>query len=403
LDFAILNVSEVITSLNQEFINQLYIHLRDQEKQTSDLAEYMLTKITDAAPEVRDKIAEGLSPALVAEKENLQQQLVEIEGRLNAAKGESADIIDGLKKEKSEVETQLGTAQQQFRHASLLLGQAAMRDVPWLEFIRRTMMPKQPGRVPFHHSAEVALRGYKPTGGRKTPVLREVTWAKLPERENNLHRGYKAGIVFKGSDFVPGITTTYRRRGENGPPAGNTDYFWRLPNIYFGDYLEISVGDDEIESSLSWRDYEFQVKNPEGEKSDWVLYTYPFDDEMLHKVRSESSALGKKLLTEGRAAEAIEPLRKAYVFSDRILGIQHPETLSAKLVWEEARDKAALAKLRHRVGDEVTVSSGPHSAKSGVIERLLLNHLHVYVIKPPEGEMFQASDEQIERAMPARR
>jgi hypothetical protein len=66
------------------------------------------------------------------------------------------------------------------------------------------------------------------------PKLREVTWSKLSYTENNLYRGYKAGIIFKGSDFVPGVTFTHRRVGESGPPPGNKDYFWRLPNIYFG-------------------------------------------------------------------------------------------------------------------------------------------------------------------------
>lgn len=195
------------------------------------------------------------------------------------------------------------------------------------------MLPKQPGRVPFHNSVEVAMRGYHTAGGRQTPILREVTWTKLPYTENGLHRGFKAGILFKGGQFTPGITFTHRRRGETGPPPGNTDYFWLLPNTYFGDYLEVSCSDDDIESPLSWRDYEFQVKNPEGQKSEWVLFTYPFNDDMLQKVRGESSDMGKKLLAERRAAEAIEPLRKAYVFSDRMLGIEHEETLRANSPW----------------------------------------------------------------------
>ena len=273
-----------------------------------------------------------------------------------------------------------------------------MKDGPWLDLIRRTMLPKQPGRVPFHNSAEVALRGYHAAaGGRQKPELHEVTWSKLPFVEGSLHRGYKAGIIFKGSMFTPGITWTLRRRGEGLPP-GNADYFWRLPNIYFGDYLEVSSADDEIESPLSWRDCEFQVKNPEGQTSDWVLFTYPFDDEMLERVRQASLCQGQELLAAGKAGEAVEPLRKAYVFSDRMLGMQHEETLRTKVVFDQARDDAALARLRFRVGDHLTVSSGPHEGKIGVVERLLLNHVHAYVIKPFDGELFQASDAQVERA-----
>jgi hypothetical protein len=197
--------------------------------------------------------------------------------------------------------------------------------------------------------------------------------------------------------FTPGITFTNRRRGESGPPAGNADYFWHLPNIYFGDYLEVSTADDEIEGTLSWRGYEFQVKNPEGQTSDWVLFTYPFNDEILERIRLDSFHQGSMLLTAGKPAEAVEPLRKAYVFSDRMLGTQHEDTLRTKSVLEQARNAAALAKLRFRVGDQLIISGGPHMGKTAVVEKLLLNHLHAYLLKPDIGEAFQASDEQVER------
>jgi hypothetical protein len=122
----------------------------------------------------------------------------------------------------------------------------------------------------------------------------------------------------------------------------------------------------------------------------------PLDDVLLDQVRRNSLEQGKKLLVAGKAAEAIEPLRKAYVFADRMLGVQHSETLSAKAIWEEARDKAALAKLRFREGARLKVSSGPHASQSGIVKRLLLSHLHAYVIQPEEGEAFQAADDQVE-------
>jgi hypothetical protein len=48
---------------------------------------------------------------------------------------------------------------------------------------------------------------------------------------------------------------------------------------------------------------------------------------------------------------AVEPMRKAYVFSDRMLGLSHEETLRIKADWERAIDEATLAKLRFRAGD----------------------------------------------------
>ena len=56
-----------------------------------------------------------------------------------------------------------------------------------------------------------------------------VTWEKLAHVEEGLHRGYYAGIIFHGSEFVPGVTWTTRRCGiegerEQGPPQP-----WMLP------------------------------------------------------------------------------------------------------------------------------------------------------------------------------
>ncbi|HWX14648.1 MAG TPA: KOW motif-containing protein [Methylocella sp.] len=52
--------------------------------------------------------------------------------------------------------------------------------------------------------------------------------------------------------------------------------------------------------------------------------------------------------------------------------------------------------LRFREGARVKVLAGPHAGKSGIVERLLLNHLHAYVIQPHEGEAFQAADDQVQ-------
>jgi hypothetical protein len=390
------DVSELLTSLNKEFVNQLYGQFKDQQKQSSDTAAYFLEKIEVLAPELKEKIISGLSPSLKADRVKLEDQLAQIESQLTETRDTSQETITSLEVEKEGVQKKLDTVTKQLRDTGLLLARAAMKDVPWLDFIRRTMMPAQPGRVPFHHSLEVALRGYKPSG-RTTPVLREVTWSKLPEYESNLHRGYNAGIIFKGSEFVPGITFTYRRRGETEPPAGQSDYFWRLPNIYFGDYLELSSGSEEPEAYVSWHDFEWQVKNPEGQKSAWIPFTYAYDLAAIDKIRIDAQATGTALLAVGKATEAVEPLRKAYVFADRMLGIEHKETLDAKTLWNRAIDEGALSKLRFRVNDRLHVVSGPHEGKSGIVVELLLRHLHAYAITADSGEQFHASDQQVER------
>ena len=393
------DVTELLQSLNSEFVNQLYAQLREREKETTDLASYVLEKLLDAAPEVREKIASELNPSLIVDRETLRQQLTVLETQLERMKGSTQETIDRLEREKNEVRGRMDAVAQQVKHTTLLLAKAAIKDVSWLDFVRRTMMPKQPGRIPFHHSAEVAFRGFNTASGqRQRPLLNEVTWSKLPYTENGLHRGYKAGILFKGGMFSPGVTFSCRRRTDNGQAPGNTEHPWQQPNIYFGDYLEVSSDDDEIEGPLSWRDYEFQVRNPEGQTSEWVPFTYPFNEELLETVRAGSLERGNALFAEGKFAESVEPLRKAYVFSDRILGVAHEETLRIKLALEAARGRAALAKLRFRAGDEVSVISGSHAGKFGVVEELQLNHLHAYVIKLSDGEVARASDEQVAEA-----
>jgi hypothetical protein len=394
------DVSEILQSLNKEFVNQLYLQFKEREKQAADLTDYFLGKISEVAPEVREKIAEGLNPALIVERDGMRARLEELEATLQATRGEGEEKALQLQLEKDEVQVRYESLSQQLRQTGLLLAQAAIKDASWLEMVRRTMMPRQLGRVPFHHSEEVALRGYKAAaGGRKVPKLREVTWSRLPERESKLNRGYTAGRIFRGEDFVPGITITHRRRGETGPPAGNSDYIWQLPNTYYGDYLEVASSDNEPEAFVGWRDHEFQVKNPEGEKSEWVLFSYPFDDSMLESVRIESLTQGKQLLSSGDPQKAVEPLRKAWVFADRIYGQGDPRAIESKSIWEQARRDAQLAGLRFRAGDRLHVHDGPHVGKSGVVEQILFGHHHAYLIQPAEGEVFQASDAQVESAL----
>jgi len=99
-----------------------------------------------------------------------------IEQELERTKGASQTRILELEQEKSDVRTRLETVTQRLGQTSLLLARAALRDVSWLTFIRTTMMPQQPGRVPFHNTAEVALRGYHAAAGnRQKPLLEEIT------------------------------------------------------------------------------------------------------------------------------------------------------------------------------------------------------------------------------------
>ena len=87
------DVAELLQSLNAEFVNQLYTHLREREKQTADLAGYLLEKIGEAAPEVRESITAGLNPDLVIDRNRLRDQLSVIEQELEKTKGASQERI----------------------------------------------------------------------------------------------------------------------------------------------------------------------------------------------------------------------------------------------------------------------------------------------------------------------
>lgn len=388
--------SDVLSSLKLNLFNEIYASLKDQEAINRDHAEYLMEKILSAAPEIRTKIQAELNPDLAKNLDLLTVERKALEERLAGAQKESQVSLDALRREREGLDAQIASLQAEGKNAQMVLTMAAVRDARWLTLVRSTYMPKQPGRVPFHNSLEVELRGYHTAGGQKKPILREVTWLKLSHTENNLHRGYTAGIIFKGSDFVPGVTFAYRRVGDSAPPPGNKDYFWRLPNIYFGEYLEVSTHDDEIEGPLSWRDCEFQVKNPEGQLSNWITFTYPFDDAKLSEVMNQSAAEGRRRVAKGDNAGAVEPLRKAMVIADRMLGVNAPETSALRTEWNAALDNRTLDKLRFQVGTRVRVIAGEHTGKSGVIDTLALRHVKPYWIKAAEGDVVAASDEEVE-------
>jgi len=53
-------------------------------------------------------------------------------------------------------------------------------------------------------------------------------------------------------------------------------------------------------------------------------------------------------------------------------------------------------KLRFRIGDRLTVVAGERDGVTGTVEKLMLRHLHAYLIRPENGEEpFQASDMQV--------
>jgi hypothetical protein len=392
------DATDIITSLQENLINEVYTSLREQERRQLDEVKYLIDMIEQLAPELRQKIAANLSDH-VEELRRLKKRQEELETELGKAQQASAEA-DRLAAENADAKQKVENAQAELTSARAALLSAAVRDVDWLTFVRTRLMPKQPGRLPFHSDADVAIRGYTPSNMRDAvPKLGQVTWEQLPYTEGGLHRGYNAGLTFHGTDFAPGCTFAMRAVGETAPPTGHTDYWWRLPNKYFGNYLEVSTHDDPDEGAVSWRDTEFCARNPDGKTSEWVRFSYPFDDGRLRMIAEKSFGLGKQLLADGRFLDAQEALRKAFVMGRHIPGMDAAFVSEAESLREQALDKHALSGLRFRDGARVRVTAGENAGKVGLIAKLNLRWAKSYWIREDGSAIeFAASDDEVTAA-----
>lgn len=388
------DINDVINSLKKNFINEIFTGIKEKEKQDSDLTQYVLDLILSTTPEIRAKIEDSLNPELKDQLNNLNAAYKELETNFVQQQEESNKTMENLIHEKNDILKKIESTETELTKAKVILLKAAIRDFDWLTLVRSTLMPKQPGRIPFHNQAEVALRGYHcHNDHREKPILQEVTWSLLLDKENNLRRGYKAGLIFKGKNFQPGITFTSRRKGEEKPTL-----FWNMPSIYFGDYLEVAQSDDIYENPLCWNNYEFCVKNPIGPQSDWITFSYNFDFDKLKEIMNKSEEEGKNLFAQGLFKEAIEPLRKASVFSNRIFGENTEETKKrSKLHWE-ALDKSILKNLRFKEGEKIKVIKGNFLGITGIIKKINLRWATPYEIEPDikQDKLVAVSDDEVE-------
>lgn len=229
------------------------------------------------------------------------------------------------------------------------------------------------------------------------PQLERVTWAKLPYKDEAYFRGCEGGLVFRGYNFSDELEITYRHIGGT-IPAGHNDYFWQKPNILLPNYAELSTGGDELESPLSYYGREFCVRNSFSDTSEWVAFDYPFDWKRLNAELDQCEERGRNLYASGCFAEAIEPLRRAMVFADCMLGESSERTISLTEIWNEALNSATLAKLRFRQGARVKLIGGQHTGRQGVVADLMLRCVQAYQIRLDDEDeaVIFASDDEVE-------
>ncbi len=340
------SITDLNSSLKENIINELYTSFKEIEKEEKDKVDFILNKIFEAAPEVRKEIESKINPKLSENISSLKDEIRVIK----EAKSQSEKETEYLKIKKSSLELDLIKAKEQLEQAKIKLTLSALKDFSWLETIKKTLMPKQEGRVPFHNDEEVSMHGYHCSNMRNYKIeLIKVTWSKLQYIENNLHRGYYAGIIFYGKNIPPG--TTYASRIIN---TNNEKLFWRLPNIYFRDYLEVSTNEDEIESPLAWINHEFCIKTPEGELSNWIKFSFDFDNKKIINEFNIQKNSGLALFDKGEYAASIEYLRRSYTIGKNFPEIPDEEANSLSIKHQEAI-KLSKELLKYDIGMKLEV------------------------------------------------
>lgn len=424
------SVIDICEALDAEFINQLYEHLVEREARRSDRVGHLLKLISDAGSEVTEAIRQKMAAEVIRERDAIQAEvdrltalqakankpqtmptvtmkdLWTIGNPLNARLDEAKGLLEQIN---SAFELTSGGKISTIRassHSKLIkltpptkaspavkisTAKTAPVDSAWIAFASNVLNAPALSRVPLQNSLELAVRGYTVAGNAKAPRLDSITWRKLSKTEAGIHRGYEAGLIFEGADFVPGVAWTTRRIGEK------QNNLWRQPNIFFGAYLEVSAGTDPIEGPLSWRDYEFQLRNPEGQLSAWVAFGYSFDiPDLERRLEGFQNEIGTAEAA-GQLEEASNLGRKAFVFSDRLFGKDAPRTILARGEYDRLLNEFRLSKLRFREKDCLRVTSGAEAGRAGVVRALRLNDHHAYVIEDDKGVTFQAADEEVER------
>ena len=209
------------------------------------------------------------------------------------------------------------------------------------------------------------------------PKLDAVTWERVEyeKPDGSYFRGYHKAIVFSGHNFGNELEFAHRRQ-----ETKQERLFWRKVNLSVPSRAEVASGGDEIEGPLSWRGYEFAVRRPGGPESNWVLFDYPWDYKLLREELEACADRGEHFMKQGAAKEAVEPFRRAMVFSDRLDGIQAPRTQDLRKRHNNALDAAALARLSCREGDQVRIVEGKHSGKTGTIVFVHLRATSAYQV-----------------------
>jgi len=229
------------------------------------------------------------------------------------------------------------------------------------------------------------------------PLLTGVTWSPVAYRSGALFRGYHHALVFRGENFTTVLKYAHRREGE-GFPAGNTDYFWQAPNLLVPNQAEVSAGGDDLEGPLSWRGYEFCVRNSPEEMSDWIKFEYPFDDQKLAEELQKCEQSGATRHSSGDFEAAEKFLRRAWVFSERMYGAAEARTLQLSMLREANLDDLMRSRLRFAVGDRVIVRAGEHQGATGTVRSLLLRHARAYEILTDAGQTIYAADKEVQDA-----
>lgn len=359
---------KITEEVKASFHNELVKAFEDIQKHGANLR-----KISEEFPEIDGEIL-GLvkgkeSLELVRKLESATRQLDDLNEKILSISDKSSQAITDLNKQKQEMEKEIQLREIAISEQRGRLALAAIKDASWLYFIRRTMVQplEKAKRVPFHHAGEIQLRGYNTSPKRMNPTLEKVYWSRLAYNEGGLHRGYSGGLILLGKGFLPGITVRFSHDQSNGSQ----------PNIFWGDYLEISTTDDDVENNISWMKVKFRVCNPEGETSEWIDFSSNLKKEEIKNILDQQILLGEQAAGKGDLDTAWEAYRKASVYAG---AIEDPRSSQLAQLREQTLDNSLRAKLRFSEGRMVRVTDGPHKGKVGKIKEINLRWRDSYVL-----------------------
>lgn len=335
------DVRALKASLQQRLLNDLYELMLQREATSSAAVTTIVDAFLKSDSALREAVAASADAEVTAQLAKLETQLEEVSKKreeLDAAHAENTRAQDELTAEAERLTTDRVRLQTRVNSA---VAQAIASALSAGLQPSATSQVAGPGTLPLVTDQELARGGIHFSGySQRTPTVTRVTWARLPRRDSRgVGRGYDACLQIFGENFAPGCKIQSRRQGSSEDPT-----FGWVPNVFSGHYLELSTNDSD-ETPIGDLALEYRVINPFPGRSEWVPFSYSFDEDVELQKAAQLLEQGQRLLESNDPGRAVEPLRSAQVRLRGLVGEEDERWKQAHASWKEAlaQDRAARA------------------------------------------------------------